>query len=153
MLNLGSNVKLKPPKDIQNKASAGGATAISTLPYADNTNLNQIITLSGALTAATYKEMLTVSGSGVLQLAYVSTVDATSRTVGIKIIIDGTTIFDEITAAITAGSSGILAAGMILGEGVLVPVSYPFHSSLSISIKSSLSETNKIAIGYIYYAT
>ena len=137
-----------PPKTIVNKFSVGGVTGIA-LGSANNYNK---VTLSGALTANTYLEMLNVAGSGVLNVAYVYTVDTTSRTVGIKVVIDGVTIFDAISAALTTTTDGIMAVGVSIGGHIIFePICY--NSSLIIYIKSSISETNKIGVCYGYRTT
>ena len=110
--------------------------------------------LSGAVTAAVYKEVLSVTGAGVISLAMGYSIDATDRTIGLKIVIDGVTVFDAVTTSFAAVGRNIQAIGLI-GETSLSPVLEPmvFTSSLSISLKSSLSETDKIALATIYRKT
>lgn len=130
----------KPPTSIVNMYSAGGVISAVSLVL-----LYGKVVLSGALTATVYKEMLAVSGSGCISQCVVYAVDTTSRTMGLKLVIDGVTVFDATSATCTAANAGISA----LGSGsTLQPVF--FNTSLSISIKSSLSETNKISVGYLY---
>jgi len=142
-----------PPKSIVNQFSSGGVIGAG---IADANGAKQV--LSGALTAATYKELLAISGSGVLEMAYAKAMDATSRTVGLKIIIDGTTVFDAVsgttttadTCVLAVGNRGYFAAGI---NSYLTRGAVPFNSSLSIQAKSSLSETDKVAVGYAYRLT
>lgn len=98
-------------------------------------------TLSGALTANTYKEMYSYTGAGRLELVGVTVNDGTSRTIGLKVVIDGVTFYDVVSAATTTPNAGI----MLIGDAALVYHSpQPFNQSVSISIKSSLSETDKL---------
>ena len=143
-----------PPKVIVNQWSAGGAAPKNFAMYSYQIDAIKSV-LSGALTAATYKELLAITGAGVLELAIVSAVDVTSRTFGIKLVFDGITAFDAITGVTTNDQDyGMIA----VGHGYTTPASvyaiqprdYPFNSSLSISVKSSLSETDKIRLWYQY---
>ena len=137
-----------PPKTIINKWSAGGVAKINLSCY---TNwLPKIKSdLSGALVADTYKEIISVTGAGVLEMAAVATEDATSRSIGIKVILDGVTAFDASSAVEAASSDfGMVAVGGIVSPSSfsLLPQDYPFYTSLSIQVKSSLSETDKVRL-------
>ena len=134
----------RPPKSIVNYCSGGGVQ----LQISGPPNIKAYS--SGALTADTYKELISVTGGGVVQCAMCRTMDTTSRTVGLKIVIDGVTVFDAVSSAITASNKGLIAIG---GGGPESTYSVPLHaepqpffSSLSISIKSSVSETDKVEL-------
>lgn len=104
--------------------------------------------LSGALTADTYLELVSLSTPGWLRVAGVFRFDATSRSVGLKIVIDGTTVLDA-----ADGAAGLLNGGWYgVGGGVtgatLAIEAIRFNSSLSLQIKSSITETDKIALSY-----
>lgn len=109
--------------------------------------------LSGSLTANTYKEMVSLSSSGWIRLCGVYCVDGTSRTLGLKIVIDGTTVFDEVSSAITTANAGIMGVGHASLSSSNYSQSslemFRFNSSLSISIKSSITETDKIVLLYL----
>ena len=138
-----------PPTSIVNVYSAGGVGAGSlTSDYASYPQYGLKVTLSGALTATTYKEIVAVTDSGVLKDAIVQCVDATERTFGIKLIVDGVTIFDASCSACTTAYAAVIAVG---GYGMSDNI--PFNSSLSILVKSSLSETNKLQLIYKYVTT
>lgn len=141
-----------PPTSVVNHSAAGGITDIKTLYFAIS-NVKKV--LSGALTAATYKEILAVSGRGILDFVAVGTTDATARTVGLKITIDGTDIFDAVSGSLSANWLGLVGVGYVLDPNNGYPgiQPCPFSSSLSIQIKSSLTETDKIAAYYIYRTT
>ena len=66
-----------------------------------------IAALSGSMTAATLKTLLNISGTGVNmpQLTFRAN-DATSRTIRVKITVDGIVVCDSTSAAITTGSNG-----------------------------------------------
>jgi len=143
-----------PPLSIINKYSSGGVQSDFSLACEIS-----VATLSGALTANTYKELIGIpSGAGVVTICAVRVADTTSRTLGLQVIIDGVTVFDAVSDAITSNGVGIIA----IGGGVSVPsstVTYllpepiVFNNSLSISVKSSLSETNKVALLSAYRIT
>jgi len=138
-----------PPKAIINLHSAGGENserALAPQPTA-------ISLLTGALTADTYKEILAVSGAGVITICAACTKDTTSRTLGLKIVIDGVTVFDAVTNAITTVYHGIIAIGGGDTEATsiyLEPEPIPFYESLSVSVKSSVEETDKSYLIYAY---
>lgn len=130
-----------PPQSIVNYWTGGGATGLLCGP-SYNGGLGY---LSGALTADTYASAISVSGRGVLFIASVYAVDATLRTVGIKVIVDGVAVFDEVSATVTGVNRGIVAIGILNN-----PQPIPYNSSFDIQIKSSLSETDKIGASVAY---
>jgi hypothetical protein len=111
--------------------------------------------LSGALTAGTYKELLSVTGAGVISLLCGVTVDSTSRTLGLKLVVDGATVFDAVSDTIAAVAKGIPIVGFFPGataSGTYRFISFlPFHSSFAVSLKSSLTETDKLKMHIIYH--
>lgn len=105
--------------------------------------------LSGALTANTYLELVSLSTPGWLRICGVYRVDATSRTVGLKIVIDGTTVIDAVDAASGVTDKGWYAIGGGLGTSVIGLEAIRFNASLSLQIKSSITETDKIVLKYL----
>ena len=107
--------------------------------------------LSGALTSNTYKELFSVSsGGGVLHMAALGVVDTTNRTVGLKVLVDGNTVLDaaKLMAGIADAGYGV---GVFSSTGLYAAsslVSIPFKTSVSLQIKSSLSETDKVYLKY-----
>jgi len=77
--------------------------------------------------------------------------DTTSRTIGLKVVIDGVTVFDATTNSLTLTAMGIVAVGG-MDLTIVNPEEVPFNVSLAVWIKSSLSETDKIGT-YITYRT
>lgn len=113
------------------------------------------VTLSGALTANTLKTMLNISGAGVLKACAVQALDATSRTLRLKITIDGVAAFDPgASAANTTLNSAIVGVGGITTYNsttfMLAFERIPFNTSCLVEIASSLSETDKLALLYAY---
>ncbi|MFA5261330.1 MAG: hypothetical protein WC450_08895 [Candidatus Omnitrophota bacterium] len=148
MGTFGGKPLLYPPSSIINAFSDGGVGDIA-LNSAGISDVNGKQYASGALTADTYKEILAVSGAGFVSFVAIKHVNATNRSVGIKIVVDGVTIFDAATTASAAATYGLVALGMQAQQYTWcedTPI--PFYSSLSVSIKSSLTETDCI-IGII----
>lgn len=144
--------------------SGGGIkpTAIvhGTLPTPASTNRNESLRPanieavdSGACTAATLKTILSVTGRGALTYLDVGVKDTTSRTSRLRVTIDGTVVYDETNSA-AALTKIVVAHGSItdvLGGQGLEGVPLLFDASLLIEYASSLTETDKASIGYIYY--
>lgn len=131
---------------VVNAFSSGGVSE-SSLQAQGSNGAKEV--LSGALTANTLSApLLSATGAGELPFLTAYTKDATSRTVRLKVVIDGqaTAVFDATTDAISSSGKGLAAAGNASG-----PTGSPivFNSSLEVSVASSLTETNKVAIGYI----
>lgn len=144
----------QPPKSIVNGHSAGGTYQQSVM--ASNSAVKK--TLSGELTANTLKSILTISGSGVLAMCYVSSMNATSRTMRLQIIVDGTTAFDATSAAVTAADSALIGAGQVAskdasGYWYVIPLPIPFSTSLDVKIASSLTETDLLRLNEIHWTT
>ena len=114
------------------------------------------VTLSGALTANTLKTMLNISGAGVLKACAVQALNATSRTLRLKITIDGVAAFDPgASAANTASNAAIIGVGgtMPYNSSPIFVIAFeriPFNTSCLVEIASSLSETDNLALLYAY---
>jgi hypothetical protein len=130
-------------KSIVNYFSGGGVAGVG-VAFSSTKQ-----TLSGAVTAATYKDILTISGGGIIWTAAVGVVDTTSRTVGLRLVLDGVTVFDAISAAITTANNGFYA----VFSTTYNPRVISFRNSCVIGIKSSLSETDKIYLLCDYTTT
>jgi len=139
----------RTPVALINGHSSGGTHSIS--PINSWMNIHKPI-LSGALVAGVYKELLAISGAGAVKFLVALTKDVTARTVGLKVVLDGVTVFDAVSSSITAGSCGLIAVGAATAGGQNLD-SVHFNSSLSVSVKSSISETDKLAIetSYVTY--
>lgn len=111
---------------------------------------------SGAMTSATLKTVVSISGSaGILDYFAVRTADSTSRTLRVKITVDGVVVFDFTSAATTTTSdltsivsslaeqgygAGLEAGGIIL----------TWNNTLLIEAASSVTETDKFKYYYRY---
>ena len=107
--------------------------------------------LSGALTANTLATLLTITGAGSVPMLSAYTKNITSRTVRLVVEVDGVSVFDATSSAITLASNGIFAAGHATSAGITPGAPIVFSSSLVVKVASSLTETNLIAIGYATY--
>lgn len=110
--------------------------------------------LSGALTGGAYTELVSLSVPGWLRFAAIATNDATSRTMGLKIVIDGTDVYDVVSSTISTNEVGFAGVGNNInsptaGASGVTFESFRFNSSLSLQVKSSLSETDKILLIYL----
>lgn len=143
----GDSALLMPSKTIVNYNSAGGKIDGVPSTAAPPALTNGKLYASGALTATTYKELLAVTGPGVIDLCYAGAGDTTSRTIGLKVVIDGVTVFDAVSAALTDANSGIVAIGTKpAANNVASGTPRVFNSSLSVSVKSSLNESNLVTL-------
>lgn len=108
---------------------------------------------SGACTAGTLKTILSVTGRGALTYLDVGVKDTTSRTSRLRVTIDGTVVYDETNSAATVPKIVVALGAMTdaLGAQGLEGTPLLFDSSLLIEYASSLTETDKASIGYIYY--
>lgn len=103
--------------------------------------------LSGALTANTYKEVVSVTGAGEIAFAAAGANDATPRQVGLKLVIDGVTVFDAVSSVVSGANQG-----MFLGmkEGAYAMPTVLFNESFSVEVKSTLTETDKVSAHLSY---
>ena len=147
---------IKPPKVIVGSDSTVGTGAAYATNNNQRTNSNLRQTLSGALTAATYKDLVTVTGSGCLKFLGSQAQDTTSRDMYIKVTIDGTQVVERTVLANTVNLAGAIAVGAVgtstAGDGMVFDHLY-FNSSMVIAVKSSLSETDKVAAVYNYHTS
>lgn len=136
-------------RSIVNGFSSGGSVTAGSIAASVVNNMAREV-LSGALTANTLATVLSVSGAGYVPHLTVYTKDTTSRTVRIQVVVDGTTVFDATSSATTTSGAGMVVVGSGTSSGNTIsdfPLS--FGSTLVVKIASSLSETDKVAIGYI----
>ena len=141
-----------PTSILPSKDSAGAIRVISDVSFSPAGT----VLLSGALTATVYKELVSLSTPGILRLCGIVSEYATSRTLGLKVIIDGVVVFDEVSSAITTAREGFFAVGnTYFRNQTSTPAataefeSFGFNSSLSILVKSSITETDKVSLQYL----
>lgn len=110
--------------------------------------------LSGALVAGTLKTIINITGSGVVTYLSASVIDATARTLRVKVTLDGIVIYDYTSAGAGQANSGAVIFGSADATGDGEPmIGVPFISSFKVEIASSLSETDLLGIGYRYWLT
>lgn len=140
-----------PIATIVNYYSAGSVVSTNSLAANDTNNLKE--TLSGALTATVLSAaLISITGRGRLNSLVAYTKDVTSRTVRLQVVVDGVTVFDATSSATTTSGAGLVAVGTMEGSTPSAQVFQPidFNTSLSIKVASSITETNKVAIGANY---
>lgn len=146
---IGGGAKA-PTTSVQSLIYSSSGTAPAPMQFGPYSQGSKV--LSGALTANTYKELLSVSaGGGTLYFAGVMAVDTTARTVGLKIVVDGNTVCDQ-TCAVTGAADQGFAVGAAYNASTVpspTPVAIPFRGSLSLQVKSSLSETDKVYLRFM----
>jgi len=155
-----------PSADLTNWTVLGGRSTSSivnsqsTSPCTATTatgggNGNVKLALSGALTAATAKTMLNITGSAG-EMAWLSlyAVDATARTVRVRVTVDGVVspyAFDSITNSFSSANIGIIVVGNLTSTSIsTISLNLRWNSSLLVEIYSSLTETDKLTLLYNY---
>ena len=136
----------RPPKSIVNISSGGGV--LQACPSGTLASSKPI--LSGALTANTLKTLLTISGAGAIKFLAARSLDATSRTIRLKITLDGVVVYDATSAAMTSDSYGMIAVGGMLSGAYEQLGNIEFNISLVVEVASSLTETDKVQLQTIY---
>lgn len=101
-------------------------------------------TFSGALTANTYKTIVSVTGQGIIKFCALATSDTTSRTISIRLTIDGVVVCEKSVAGVNATNKGIVAVGGAADETTVARFDrMAFNTSLLVEVKSNLTETDK----------
>lgn len=146
-----ATANLPTAKAIINASSTTGFTPLSNLDSAMLMIGKDVV--SGALTANTLATLLNVSGSGTLNLVAARTVDATSRTMRMRVTLDGTVAFDSTSTAMTATGKGMLAVG-VMAQATPFPISLDnvtFTTSCLVEWASSITETGKFTATLVYH--
>lgn len=142
---------VKPPLSIYNRYSTNNESC-TTIQY------DQVLAKrlpSGACTANVFKEIINITGSGILYIAAVATVDTTSRYIQIDVYIDGVQQHIQSTTITTAYVAQIMYGYLVpapsAADNQIGPMpGVIFNKSLVIKIANSVSETDKIAL-YVSY--
>lgn len=147
------NASMNPSTtSITNAHSAGSVSATNIHNALDAREV-----LCGAVSAATLKTLLDVTGQGEVPYLVAHTKDTTSRTVRCRVTVDGIVIFDATTGAITTNNTGLIVSGTTAANNTAgsnqfgngYPIS--FNASLLVEIASSLNETDGVAIRYVLF--
>lgn len=137
---FGGTTVQSATKNLYNACSTAGYTAITSIA----TSTTAKTSVSGALTANTLVDLINESGSaGYISQLSIYTNDPTSRTLRIVITVDGASIYDETSAAISSGDSGAVLAGAVSSTNpqALPPIYYT--NSIRVQYASSVTETGK----------
>lgn len=148
-------------------ASVIGTNFLPTIPsdpaWLAGANFSK--TLSGALTANTYKTFISVSGQGNLFFAAIvcDISGGTARDMSIRVIADGVIVSELTGTTVATKGRSLVAIGSISSfsteSGTYAPVApsaygnVRFNKSLSIEAKTSLAETDKIYLLTNYITT
>jgi hypothetical protein len=127
---------------------SSGATSLASINGNGATNCAREV-LSGALTAATLKDIVSITGGGSISYLSAYAKNATSRTVRLVVVLDGVTVFDATSSAVTANGSGLMAVGTGAGSSTYIQAApIRWNSSCVIRVASSLTETDNVAVAY-----
>lgn len=136
-----------------------GYSSAGVASVAMNVGSESKATQTGSLTATVLTTILNITGTaGQLSFLAITSADATSRTLRVKVTVDGVSIWDFTSAAITTAGNGLpilgyYSAGIIGGGAAQMQAHNPtvkFRSSLKIEVASSLTESNKSTVYYKY---
>ena len=136
----GSSTSIQATKNLYNAFSSAGYTAVGSMSAISTAKTS----VSGALTANALVDLINESGSaGYISQLSVYANDATSRTLRIVITVDGASIYDVTSAAISSGTSGAVLAGAVSSTNpqALPPIYYT--NSIRVQYASSVTETGK----------
>lgn len=135
----------KPPTSIINYCSDGGV-------YVTNVSAGQIGGKSydpSTLTAGTYKSVLDVTGRGVILVCGVYKSSTSTTQVGLKLNVDGVTVFDAYSSSTSLVNAGLMAVGYSSNASYTKPV--VFNSSFEVFIKSSADENPAVTFAAVAY--
>jgi predicted extracellular nuclease len=152
------------PKAIVSKVSTTLALSTSALGWTSQSALADtalIEALTGACTANTLKTILSITGAGVIPFLLFYIQATTTRADRVKITVDGTVVFDSISASESRSVGhyveiigAVQNAVYWNGTGYeTVGVTYDnvyFNSSFKVEYSSSLTETDKGKFFYRY---
>lgn len=112
-------------------------------------NANALTALSGAMTAGALKTAYSATGKGRLNFFAVGTNDATSRTIRIKVTVNGSSVlFDKTSTALAANGALVAAIGAVNPSVSGYPVTFQsidYSNGILIEFASSLTETDKLS--------
>jgi hypothetical protein len=141
----------RPTTAVVHRYSSSGVTCVASMAGAVSfgKTANTGALTAGVLSAA----LINISGTaGTLSSFYITTNDATARTMRVEVVADGVTVFDSTCASVSASGSGfwVVANGYITSTLTLFTDPINFNSTLTVKVASSLTETDKTAISYSY---
>lgn len=137
--------------------SANNFTASNQMPLFDYVggvaNYGMASVLSGAVTASTYKTILSITGSGVINFLGARTINSTAKIAALRVTIDGVVVFDGTTTSFAQANRVICALGFLThvtasGVNYLSYNPVAFNQSFLVEIMSSLTETDQTQLVY-----
>lgn len=143
---------IRPPKNFYNSFNVAGVTGQVIGTPANFSTFGVRSSLSGAMTANTLKTVISVTGSGMVNNLAFSSVDATARTLRVKITVDGQVAWDATTASMSTADRGIIVCGGYPVTPFQSGDYFVFSTSLVVELASSLTETDKFNV-YAKYQT
>lgn len=127
-----------PVSSIVNYFSDGGVGTGYAISAGTGNNCLPVFA-GGAYTANTLQTIISHTGRGRVNFLTVYQTNGTSRTMRMKVTVDGTVIFDATSASALSSGSGMVVVGtMTTSSAVFQPIDY--QESLLIEVASSLSE-------------
>lgn len=108
-------------------------------------------TLSGAYTTGVEKNILSISGKGMVSYLDVVCVNGANKTVTVRLNIDGVDVFNFTSAAATfAPGAGMWLSGSSSALNAYSDTPLYFKTSLDVFITCNATENNYMATDYIY---
>lgn len=139
--------------------TASSDTILLTATAATRAGANLRTYLAGTTVANTYKTVISVTGSGFLRFLAGVTVNGTSRTIAMRLTIDGVVVNERTAVAVNAVGRALVVAGSVDAAFSatttleLVFADIRFNKSMLVEMRSSLSETDLIAAWANYELT
>ena len=134
---------------ILNKDNTTSTYLVAVPSYLQNTPI-----LSGSLTANTLSTLYSHTGSGSINFLALFVNDATSRSIRIKLTLDGNVVYDELSSTITTAYNGLKPIGIWDNTNkilALEPIAY--NESILVEISSTLTETDSLSAIINAYTT
>lgn len=154
MSNLTQFLGGGPTTSIVNYYSSGSVQSGRAINAGFNDTGAKAVLTDNTGDAGTLNTILSATGAGEVPLLLVYATDTTPRTVRAKVTVDGVTVFDATSSAITTAGYGLVVCGLyssLVGFN-RAPVPIRYSVSLLVEVASSVaSETGKIGIGYILH--
>jgi hypothetical protein len=135
--------------------SAGEFPAMATTNIGRSFGANVVST--GSTTAGVYKQMVSVTGSGVLKFAAFLIGTSNSQIFKLRIVLDGVTALEIVTPNANMTSRMIPGVGSVYYDdgttGIITPTfeDIPFNSSLSIDVSTGNTEGGAGSLSYKYH--
>jgi hypothetical protein len=121
---------------VHNYFSGGGVSIAGVVNYGQKAGKNYATT---SQTANTLRDILNVTGRGVLNFVAVHSTDATGKTLRLKITIDGAVVFDATSATVYGNGYGVIAIGTLADGASVALQPLRFVASCRVEMASSVA--------------